>query len=205
MMSIWISFIWTMEWWGQVNARRSSQLKQQLMQVPNPDLCDTSALLLIISSSSFVGTCILWTNLMTSSPLAYRVVKSSRLLAKIAAYLVISIGRLLCLAFLYGWCFLNKISLDWLPTLTTQPSTLYLKTLWQPCLLAQMVRALHWYRRGQIQILASLNFFMISFHNCISCVFHCNDLLCIYLHYCNIIPVRIILVSRSLRAFDFFS
>ena len=149
MMSIWISYIWTMEWWGQVNARRSSQLKRQLMQMPNPDLCDTSALLLIISSSSFVGTCILWTNLMTSSPLAYRVVKSSRLLAKIAAYLVISIGRLLCLAFLYGWCFLNKISLDWLPTLTTQPSTLYLKTLWQPCLLAQMVRALHWYRRGQ--------------------------------------------------------
>ena len=112
MMSIWNSFIWTMEWWGQVNARRSSQLKLQLMQMPNPDLCDTSALLLIISSSSFVGTCILWTNLMTSSPLAYRVVKSSRLLAKIAAYLVISIGWLLCLAFLYGWCFLNKISLD---------------------------------------------------------------------------------------------
>ena len=149
MKSIWISYIWTMEWWGQVNARRSSQLKLQLMQMPNPDLCDTSALLLIISSSSFVGTCILWTNLMTSSPLAYRVVKSSRLLAKIAAYLVISIGWLLCLAFLYGWCFLNKISLDWPPTLTTQPSTLYLKTLWQPCLLAQMVRALHWYRRGQ--------------------------------------------------------
>ena len=36
-----------------------------------------------------------------------RVVKSSRLPGKIAAYLV-SIGRLLCLAFLYGWCFLNK-------------------------------------------------------------------------------------------------
>ena len=41
---------------------------------------------------------------------------------KIAAYLV-SIGRLLCLAFLYGWSFLNKISLDWPLTLTTQPST----------------------------------------------------------------------------------
>ena len=37
-----------------------------------------------------------------------------------AAYFV-SIGQLLCLAFL--WCFLNKISLDWLLTLTTQPST----------------------------------------------------------------------------------
>ena len=41
---------------------------------------------------------------------------------KIAAYLI-SIGQLLCLAFLYGWCFLNKISLDWLLTLTTHPST----------------------------------------------------------------------------------
>ena len=51
-----------------------------------------------------------------------RVVKSSWLLAKIAAYLV-CIGRLLYLAFVYGWCFLNKISLDWLLTLTTQPST----------------------------------------------------------------------------------
>ena len=51
------------------------------------------------------------------------VVKSSRLLVKITAYLV-SIGWLLCLAFLYGWCFLKKIiSLDWLLTLTTWPST----------------------------------------------------------------------------------
>ena len=41
-----------------------------------------------------------------------RVVKSSRLPLKITSYLV-SIGRLLCLEFLYGWRFLNKISLDW--------------------------------------------------------------------------------------------
>ena len=41
-----------------------------------------------------------------------RVVKSSRLPLKITPYLV-SIGRLLCLKFLYGWRFLNKISLDW--------------------------------------------------------------------------------------------
>ena len=53
---------------------------------------------------------------------APRVVKSSPLPAKIAAYLF-SIGRLLCLAFLYRWLFLNKISLDWPLTLTTQPST----------------------------------------------------------------------------------
>ena len=51
-----------------------------------------------------------------------RVLKSSWLLAKIATYLV-SFGPLLCLAFLYGWHFLNKIPLDWPGTLTTQPST----------------------------------------------------------------------------------
>ena len=41
-----------------------------------------------------------------------RVVKSNQLPAKITTYLV-SIGGLLCLAFLYGRRFLNKISLDW--------------------------------------------------------------------------------------------
>ena len=44
----------------------------------------------------------------------FRVVKSIRLRAKIAAYLD-RIGRLLWLAFLYIWCFLNKISQDWPP------------------------------------------------------------------------------------------
>ena len=48
-------------------------------------------------------------------------VKSIRLPAKIAAYLI-SIGQLLWLAFLYIWCFFNKISLDWPLTLTSQPS-----------------------------------------------------------------------------------
>ena len=48
--------------------------------------------------------------------------KSSRLPAKITAYLV-NIGRPLCLTFLYRWCFSNNISLDWPLTLTTQPST----------------------------------------------------------------------------------
>ena len=51
-----------------------------------------------------------------------RVVKSSQPPAKIAAYLV-CIGQLLCQAFLYGRRLLNKISLDWLPTSTTQLST----------------------------------------------------------------------------------
>ena len=51
-----------------------------------------------------------------------RVVISSRLLVKIFTYLA-SIGQLICLEFLHGWRFLNKISLDWPLTLTTQPST----------------------------------------------------------------------------------
>ena len=59
---------------------------------------------------------------MSSSSPPFRVVKSNRLLAKITTYLV-SFGRLLYLAFLYRWHCLNKISLDWLVTLTTQPST----------------------------------------------------------------------------------
>ena len=40
---------------------------------------------------------------------------------------LVSIGQLLRLAFLYGWRFLNKISLDWPLTLTV-----YFKTFWQP-------------------------------------------------------------------------
>ena len=58
----------------------------------------------------------------------FRVVKSSRLLAKIATYLV-SIGRLLCLAFLYRNFF-------FIPGLAAyfDNSAIYLKTFWQPCL-----------------------------------------------------------------------
>ena len=37
--------------------------------------------------------------------------------------IVVSMGRLLFLAFLYRWCFWNKKSLDWPLTLTTQPLT----------------------------------------------------------------------------------
>ena len=50
------------------------------------------------------------------------VVKSSQLPAKITTHLV-SIGWLHCLAFLYEWRFLNKISQDWPLALTTQLST----------------------------------------------------------------------------------
>ena len=57
------------------------------------------------------------------------VVKSSQLPAKIATYLV-RIGRLLWLTFLHGWCFLTKISLDWLLTLTNQSFTSVIKAFW---------------------------------------------------------------------------
>ena len=74
---------------------------------------------------------------------SHRVVRGSRLLEKITAYLV-SIGRLLCLAFLYRWCFLYKISLDW-PSYFDN-SAVYFKTFGQPWVTRHFdckVRALH--------------------------------------------------------------
>ena len=52
MMSVWISYYLNHGMVGtrqQVSARRSSQLKLQLMQMLNPDLCDTRASLLIFN------------------------------------------------------------------------------------------------------------------------------------------------------------
>ena len=48
-------------------------------------------------------------------------------------------------------------------------------------LLAQLVRALHRYRRGQGSNPGKPDFFRLSFLNCISCVNNCEDLLYIYL------------------------
>ena len=45
-------------------------------------------------------------------------------------------------------------------------------------MLAQLLGALHRFRRGSNP--ASLEFFRFSFRNCISSVFNCGDLLCIY-------------------------
>ena len=59
--------------------------------------------------------------------------KSSRLPSKIAAYLV-RIGRVLCLAFLYGWCFLKLIKYAWTGRLLWQLTPLlqnFLTTLIQ--------------------------------------------------------------------------
>ena len=47
-------------------------------------------------------------------------------------------------------------------------------------LLAQLVRALHRYRRGQGSNPGKPDFFRLSFRNCISCFSNCEDLLYIY-------------------------
>ena len=47
-------------------------------------------------------------------------------------------------------------------------------------LLAQLVRALHRYRRGQGSNPGKPDFFRLSFRKCISCVNNCEDLLYIY-------------------------
>ena len=48
-------------------------------------------------------------------------------------------------------------------------------------LLAQLVRALHPYRRGQGSNPGKPDFFRLSFRNCISCVNNCEGLFYIYL------------------------
>ena len=48
-------------------------------------------------------------------------------------------------------------------------------------LLAQLVRALHRYRRDQGSNLGKPDFFRLFFRNCISCVNNCEDRLHIYL------------------------
>ena len=50
-------------------------------------------------------------------------------------------------------------------------------------LLAQLVRALHRYRRGQGSNPGKPDLFRLSFRNCISCVNNCEDLLYIYNQY----------------------
>ena len=66
-------------------------------------------------------------------------------------------------------------------------------------LLAQLVRALHRYRRGQGSSPGKPDFFRLSFRNCISCVDNCEDLLYTYLIYCIACLARtlVVLVSVS--------
>ena len=81
---------------------------------------------------------------------------------KIAAYLV-SIGLLLCLAFLYGWRLLHKISLDWPLTLTTQLLLQnFLTTLHKSRSKSLMKSSLEWVT---IKHLHALGFFFVFYNN----------------------------------------
>ena len=47
-------------------------------------------------------------------------------------------------------------------------------------IIAQSLKPLRRYHRGQSSNPGKSDFFRLSFRNCMSCVFNCNDLLCIY-------------------------
>ena len=82
---------------------------------------------------------------------------------KIAAYLV-SIGPLLCLALLYGWRFVHKISLDWPLSLTTQLLLQnFLTTLHKSRSKSLMKSSLEW---ATIKLLHTLGFFFCFLQQC---------------------------------------
>ena len=65
-------------------------------------------------------------------------------------------------------------------------------------LIAQLVRALHRYRRGQGSSPGKPDFFRLSFRNCISCVKNCEDLLYLFFHSAvQIYEFRIFIISSS--------
>ena len=64
-------------------------------------------------------------------------------------------------------------------------------------LLAQLVRALHRYRRGQGSNPGKPDFFRLSFRNCIRCVNNCEDLLYIYLIVAIVAIVELTYRSRE--------
>ena len=66
-------------------------------------------------------------------------------------------------------------------------------------LIAQLVRALHRYRRGQGSSPGKPDFFRLSFRNCISCVNNCEDLLLhLFLHSAvQIYAFHIFIISSS--------
>ena len=73
-------------------------------------------------------------------------------------------------------------------------------------LLAQLVGALHRYRRGQGSNPGKPDFFRLSFRNCISCVNNCEDLLYIYfiILFLRQFP-RFYCLSRSRPHFSIFN
>ena len=72
-------------------------------------------------------------------------------------------------------------------------------------LLAQLVRALHRYRRGQGSSPGKPDFFRLSFRNCISCVNNCEDLLHIYLKiHCLQLSIKACsVVDKCVSTFNF--
>ena len=64
-------------------------------------------------------------------------------------------------------------------------------------LLAQLVRALHRYRRGQGSNPGKPDFFRLSFRNCISCVNNCEDLLYICFHNVSLNVLQVSLCAAE--------
>ena len=125
-----------------------------------------------------------------------RVVKSSRLPVKLAAYLV-SISQLLCLAFLYRWHFLNKTSLDWPLALTTQPSISNLSD--NPgCLRCQLLCGL-----TVIHVLLNIPFPVAGFSDA-DCPFWLlfDSAGCLLLSDCCSFPVLVLSVLSGFRPFS---
>ena len=90
-----------------------------------------------------------------------RVVKSSRQPARIATNLV-TIGRLLCLAFLYGWFFINKISLDWPLTLTTQPCTSKLCDNPEGTTLFEWGKVCNWIKAFHLRVIQNFDYISVN-------------------------------------------
>ena len=81
---------------------------------------------------------------------------------KMAACLV-NMGLLLCLAFLYRWRFLHKISLDWPLTLTTQLLLQnFLTTLHKSRSKSLLKSSVEW---ATINLLHTLGFFFVFYNN----------------------------------------
>ena len=64
-------------------------------------------------------------------------------------------------------------------------------------LLAQLVKVLHRCHRDQSSHPGMSEFFRLSFRNCISCIFNCKVLLCIYFFILQFQHIKVIIYSLS--------
>ena len=109
--------------------------------------------LLILSSSSFLINIILELWIVAKRKPAYVAYITAMIFLQIIPHSIFHI-------FIISWVYNEPI--QW-------PAPSWLVSL--------IGRALHWYRRGQgFESHTSLSFFRLSFRNCISCVYNCNDL-----------------------------